>query len=214
LGTELLKRLLKFDAEARGPSSDFIAGIDEAGRGPLAGPVVAAAVILIRSHSLTHLNDSKKISSQNREVIYRELAKCALIGIGIVAEHQIDRLNIYQATRLAMKQAVLSLPRSPEMLLIDGTMKLDLPIRQEAIVKGDARSASIAAASIVAKVCRDAWMIRLDYDFPEYEFRFHKGYATKSHLKKISELGPSPFHRKSFAPVRENLQKVLFDYET
>jgi len=214
LGTELLERLLKFDAEARGLSSDFIAGIDEAGRGPLAGPVVAAAVILFRSHSLTHLNDSKKISSQNREVIYRELAKHALIGIGIVAEHQIDRLNIYQATRLAMKQAVLSLPRSPDRLLIDGTMKLDLPIRQEAIVKGDARSASIAAASIVAKVCRDAWMIRLDRDFPEYEFRFHKGYATKNHLKKISELGPSPFHRKSFAPVRGNLQKVLFDYET
>lgn len=182
-----------------------MAGIDEAGRGPLAGPVVAAAVLFIRRSPLMELNDSKQVSPPRREILFREICRAAFVGVGIVSEKQIDRINIYQATRLAMKQAVLALNRTPDFLLIDGNIKIDLPILQKPVVAGDQKSASIAAASIIAKVARDHWMLHLDRLYPEYEFKNHKGYATPAHLKKIGERGPSPVHRMSFSPCHEIL---------
>ncbi len=198
----ILNRLLHFDEEISRGVSGCIAGIDEAGRGPLAGPVVAAAVILFRKNNLAHLNDSKKVTSKNRECLFRKIARQSLVGIGMVDEKQIDVLNIYQATRLAMKRAVLALSRTPDLLLIDGKIKLDLPLDQRAVVKGDEKSASIAAASIMAKVFRDAWMVHLDRLYPRYQFKQHKGYPTPAHLACLEREGPSPVHRRSFSPVR------------
>ena len=196
-------RLLDFDRPfIKSLESGGLAGVDEAGRGPLAGPVVAAAVILFRKHSLQGLNDSKQVAPSRRETLYRQILKNGAVGIGVVDEALIDEINIYQATRLAMKRAVLALSLTPAFLLIDGTMKIDLPLPQKAVVKGDAKSASIAAASIIAKVYRDAWMRDLDARYPGYGFKAHKGYGTALHLAKIKELGPCPVHRKSFSPVQ------------
>lgn len=181
--------------------------MDEAGRGPLAGPVVAAAVIFTRPVAgnpiFFHLNDSKQVRPRIRQILFWEIVKIAVVGVGVVDEKRIDEINIYQATRLAMKQAVLSLSRTPDRVVIDGNMKLDLPIRQKAVTRGDRKSAAIAAASIVAKVYRDGWMIHLDGLYPGYEFGKHKGYGTRQHLAKLREKGPSPIHRKSFSPVRQ-----------
>lgn len=185
-----------------------IAGVDEAGLGPLAGPVVAAAVIFIRKFQSKHLNDSKQVSPSHREEVFFEILRHSLVGIGMADESEIDAINIYQAGRLAMSRAVMSLPRTPDFLLIDGRVKVDLPLRQKSIIKGDAKSASIAAASIVAKVYRDRWMERLDGLYPEYGFCRHKGYGTKIHLKKLQEKGPCPVHRRSFEPVRVCAEKV------
>jgi len=196
-----LDRLLAFDENISREFCGFIAGVDEAGRGPLAGPVVAAAVILVRKKELSGLNDSKKVIPKTRERLFREIARQAVVGVGVVDEKQIDALNIYQATRLAMKRAVLALNRTPDLLLIDGNMKLDLPLAQRAIVKGDQKSASIAAASIIAKVFRDAWMRHLDELYPQYGFKDHKGYPTPVHLACLEREGPSPVHRQSFSPV-------------
>ncbi|HXV27528.1 MAG TPA: ribonuclease HII [bacterium] len=199
------RSLIAFD---EGLARDFdgrMAGIDEAGRGPLAGPVVAAAVIFFRKNNLSRLNDSKKLMPKTREFLFREIAAQAIVGIGTVDEKQIDEINIYQATRLAMKRAVLALSRTPDLLLIDGNIKLDLPLTQQAIVKGDQKSAAIAAASIIAKVFRDACMNQLDLLYPQYGFKDHKGYATPGHLTSLQKEGPSPVHRKSFAPVRDLL---------
>jgi len=196
-----LNRLFVYDEENTRSLDGWMAGVDEAGRGPLAGPVVAAAVILIRKNDLPGLNDSKKVIPKIRERLFREIARQAVVGIGVVDEKQIDALNIYQATRLAMKRAVLALNRTPDLLLIDGNMKLDLPLAQRAIVKGDQKSASIAAASIIAKVFRDAWMLHLDKLYPEYRFKEHKGYPTPAHLTCLQREGPSPVHRQSFSPV-------------
>jgi len=198
---ERLKRLVAFDKKAGRAVRGWIAGIDEAGRGPLAGPVVAAAVILMRNSSLTGLDDSKKVRPLLRERLFREICRHALVGVGVVGEVEIDELNIYQATRIAMKQAVLALTRTPDLLLVDGKMHLDLPLAQKTIVAGDRQSASIAAASIVAKVYRDAWMTYLDGLYPAYLFKDHKGYPTPRHLERLRVEGPSPVHRKSFAPV-------------
>ncbi len=201
-----LQKLLAFDREAQTGFGGLAAGIDEAGRGPLAGPVVAAAVILpvsLPSEPLwDFLNDSKKVSPRKRQNLFREISRFCLTGVAAVGQKEIDEVNIYQATRLAMKQAVLNLSRTPDFLLIDGKMRLDLPIRQRAVVGGDAKSASIAAASIIAKVYRDSLMMSFDRIYPEYRFSKHKGYATREHLQKLREIGPSPIHRRSFAPVR------------
>ncbi|HTL48272.1 MAG TPA: ribonuclease HII [Verrucomicrobiae bacterium] len=211
------KKLHEFDRNERRQGDELIAGVDEAGRGPLAGPVVAAAVCfkpfslkaafeagqrkgLFRD--LRGLNDSKQVPAPERESLFRQIARHAITGIGTASEAEIDRLNIFQATRLAMKRAVLNLTRTPTMLLIDGKyLRLDVPLTQKCIVKGDCKSASIAAASIVAKVFRDAWMISLDKLYPGYNFSRHKGYGTPEHLRNLDALGPCPVHRRSFAPV-------------
>jgi len=201
-------RLFAFDRKMVGDSGGVIAGIDEAGRGPLAGPVVAAAVVLFKKTALEGLDDSKKVPPNRRFSLFREICRSGLVGVGVVDEEKIDAVNILQATRIAMKQAVLTLARTPDLLLIDGNIHLDLPLPQKPIVRGDGKSASIASASIVAKVYRDAWMTHLDHLYPQYLFRNHKGYPTPQHLKKLREVGPSPVHRKSFSPVQTLLQSV------
>lgn len=179
-----------------------MAGVDEAGRGPLAGPVVAAAIIFQDpSHCLKilgGLNDSKQVPPAKRKALFPQILRSTRVSIGIVHEAEVDFLNIYQASRLAMKKAVLSLPCTPDLLLIDGKMKLDLPIRQQAIVGGDAKSACIAAASIIAKVWRDAWMEEMHERYPLYGFDRHKGYGTKEHRQNLRLHGPSPIHRRTF----------------
>lgn len=206
----ILTRLLNFDrnAQASFGNSRFFAGVDEVGRGPLAGPVVAAAVLFIRPFESTGLNDSKKVSPAVREKIFWDIARNSLIGIGVVSETEIDAINIYQASRLAMKRAVLALTRTPDFLLIDGNARLDLPLPQKTVVQGDAKSACIAAASIIAKVYRDAWMGYLDTLYPAYAFKDHKGYATPVHLERIRGEGPSPVHRKTFSPIRQFYEKT------
>lgn len=206
MDTSTTARLLRFDSLLAAKSTGRFAGVDEAGRGPLAGPVVAAAVIFIRTNSLLGalqgLNDSKQLPARRREILFQAILKIALIGVGVVDEEQIDRLNIFQASRLAMKRAVLSLSRTPDVLLIDGNARIDLPLTQQTLVGGDGKSAVIAAASVVAKVYRDAWMRHLDELYPAYDFKNHKGYPTPRHLRMIQKIGPSPVHRKSFSPVR------------
>jgi ribonuclease HII len=179
-----------------------IAGVDEAGRGPLAGPVVAAAVILPQDHSIEGINDSKKLTEKKREATYAQIIEQAEVGVGIVDEKVIDSVNIYQAARLAMKYAVSDLTPQPEYLLIDGPIKLDMTIQSEGIIRGDALSASIAAASIVAKVTRDHLMYALHEKYPDYEFDKHKGYPTKKHIALIETHGISPIHRQTFGPVK------------
>ena len=206
----VLKRLLDFDQGFQSSlgKARMLAGVDEVGRGPLAGPVVAAAVLFFREFNVSGLNDSKKVTSTTREKLFWEISKHALIGLGVVGEAEIDEINIYQASRLAMKRAVLSLTRTPDLLLIDGNARIDLSLPQTTVVQGDSKSASIAAASIIAKVYRDAWMEHLDVLYPGYFLREHKGYATPVHLAQIREKGPSPVHRKTFSPIRQFFEKV------
>ncbi len=198
----LLEKLRAFDRQ-EAPRSGWLAGVDEAGRGPLAGPVVAAAVILTQPEALAGINDSKKLTAKRREELYVRIARSSIVGIGFADEKLIDEVNIYEATRLAMKKAVLNLPHTPANLLIDGPMRLDLELEQKGVIHGDGKSASIAAASIVAKVFRDHWMKKLHELYPAYGFLGHKGYGTAQHMKALREIGPSPVHRYSFAPVRE-----------
>ncbi len=187
-----------FERQCCGP----VCGVDEAGRGPLAGPVVAAAVILTPARIPEGLNDSKALSSKQRELLLNAIEKNAQIGIGIAEPEEIDRINILGATLIAMRRAVLALPICPEMALIDGNKLPELPCDAQAIVKGDSRSLSIAAASIVAKVTRDRLMIEADARFPGYGLAGHKGYPTKAHMDAVKQLGASPIHRRSFKPVR------------
>ena len=181
--------------------SDFklICGIDEAGRGPLAGPVVAGAVILPKSCEILYLNDSKKLSPARREELYDEIMeKAAAVGIGMTGPARIDEINILQATHEAMRKAISRLDPSPDLLLNDAVTIPDIPFRQVPIIKGDAKSVSIAAASIIAKVTRDRLMLQYDELFPEYGFARHKGYGSKEHIDAIRRLGPTLIHRKSF----------------
>ena len=189
---------LFFERQCCGP----VCGVDEAGRGPLAGPVVAAAVILAPDKIPEGLNDSKVLSQTRRELLLNELAKNAQIGIGIAEPEEIDRTNILGASLIAMRRAVLALPCLPDTALIDGNRLPDLPCEAEYVIKGDARSLSIAAASIVAKVTRDKLMIEADTRYPSYGFAQHKGYATELHRGQIAKLGPCPIHRRSFAPIK------------
>jgi ribonuclease HII len=198
--------MYRFEQKLWDTGIELIAGIDEAGRGPLAGPVVAAAVILSPTTRIDGVNDSKKLSDKRRRALYHTILSESCVGVGIVDELTIDDINIYQATRLAMKQAVLQLAKEPQYLLIDGPMHLDLHFPSEGIIGGDALSASIAAASIVAKVVRDDVMLELDVTYPMYGFRQHKGYPTKDHIAGLMRYGVSPVHRKSFSPVRQALQ--------
>lgn len=181
-----------------------IAGVDEVGVGPLAGPVLAAAVILPEGVMLRGVDDSKKVTTALREELAEKIHAAALgVGIGIVEAEEIDRLNIYRAALEAMRRAVMALPVTPEHVLVDARRIPQLSVPQTALINGDARSYCIAAASIVAKVARDRIMCELDQRYPEYGFRDHMGYGTAQHLAAIDRHGPSPVHRRSFAPVRD-----------
>jgi len=185
-----------------------VAGTDEAGRGPLAGPVVAACVILPPHCNYQQFQDSKKLSANARKELAQQLTVLdAGIGIGIVSSAEIDRINILQASLLAMKKAVEMLSVLPDFLLVDGKFTVPMPVEQKALIKGDSRSASISAASIVAKVTRDAIMEKYHLEYPQYNFAGHKGYPTAEHRRVIREIGPCPIHRLSFKPVRECLEK-------
>jgi ribonuclease HII len=183
-----------------------IAGVDEAGRGPLAGPVVSAAVVLNRDFDDEGVTDSKKLTGPRREALFLRIYRQArAVGIGIVDPVEIDRINILQAARLSMAMAVAHLQPKPDYILIDGNATIHSPIAQQSIVKGDSRSISIAAASIIAKVSRDHLMRRYHEDFPQFGFDRHKGYPTKAHKAAIAAYGPCWIHRRTFRGVREHL---------
>ena len=199
---ERLEGMLAYEKELYTQGIDLIAGVDEVGRGPLAGPVVAAAVILPKACKIPGLNDSKKIPKYKHKEIYEAVLQNAIaIGIGIKDNHVIDQVNIYEATKLAMMEAIGRLDPQPQHLLIDA-MKLDLPISQTSIIKGDANSLSIAAASIVAKVTRDQMMEEFDCEYPGYDFTQNAGYGTANHLAGLDQLGVTPIHRRSFEPIK------------
>ena len=185
----------------------LLAGVDEAGRGPLAGPVVAAAVILDARNPIAGLADSKKLTALRREKLYDEIhAKALCCSIALASVEEIDRLNILQATLLAMKRAVEGLRLKPNKVLVDGNRLPTLTIRAEAIIKGDALVPAISAASILAKVYRDRWCVEFDLQYPQYGFAGHKGYGTAEHLAALRLHGACPQHRRSFAPVAGVLQ--------
>ena len=197
-----LEKMLAYEKELYAQGIDLIAGVDEVGRGPLAGPVVAAAVILPKACKIPGLNDSKKIPKSKHKEIYEAVLQNAIaIGIGIKDNQVIDQVNIYEATKLAMMEAIGQLEPKPQHLLIDA-MRLDLPIAQTSIIKGDANSLSIAAASIVAKVTRDQMMEEFDKEYPGYDFAQNAGYGTAKHLAGLDKLGVTPIHRRSFEPIK------------
>lgn len=183
----------------------LIAGVDEAGRGPLAGPVVAATVVLPKDFALDGLNDSKKVSAPKREKIYAILTAAAGIrwAVAEASVEEIDRLNILRATHLAMARAIEALPQQPHHALVDGLPVRGLPVEHTALVGGDTLSLSIAAASIIAKVTRDRLMVELDTHYPQYGFARHKGYGVREHLDALRKHGPCPAHRRTFAPVAQ-----------
>jgi ribonuclease HII len=204
--------LLRFERKFWGEGCLRLAGVDEAGRGPLAGPVVAAAVVLDRAFAedeehgiLREVTDSKKLSPATREALYAILTSLPSveIGIGVAEVDEIDALNILRATHMAMARAVQALPSLPDRLLVDGLAVPNLPCASTAIVQGDARSLSIAAASIVAKVVRDRRMRETDKLYPQYGFAQHKGYGTAAHVQALLEFGPCPEHRRTFRPVQD-----------
>ena len=197
-----LEKMLAYEKELYTQGIHLIAGVDEVGRGPLAGPVVAAAVILPENCKIPGLNDSKKIPKSKHHAIYQAVLDQALsVGIGIKDNQVIDQVNIYEATKLAMLEAIQELDPRPQHLLIDA-MRLDLPIPQTSIIKGDANSLSIAAASIVAKVTRDQMMEEFDCEYPGYDFTQNVGYGTANHLAGLHKLGVTPIHRRSFEPIK------------
>ncbi|CAD0147809.1 ribonuclease HII [Streptococcus thermophilus] len=204
---ERLETLLNYEKSLYARGIELIAGVDEVGRGPLAGPVVAAAVILPKLCKIKGLNDSKKIPKSKHEAIYNQVMKEAVaVGIGIKDNYVIDDVNICEATKLAMIEAIEKLNPQPEHLLIDA-MNLDLLIEQTSIIKGDANSLSIAAASIVAKVTRDKMMADYEQEFPGYAFAKNAGYGTKEHLSGIDKFGVTPIHRRSFEPIKSIIKK-------
>lgn len=193
-----------FECEAWARGFRRVAGVDEAGRGPLAGPVVAAAVVLPRRCRLEGLRDSKLLSERQREQVYARLLTAAVdVGVGVVDAGVIDTLNILEATRLAMLQAIRHLTPAPDYLLLDAVVLSGIAAEQRAVIKGDRLCLSIAAASIVAKVLRDRLMVRAHAQYPQYGFLAHKGYGTAEHLRQLQRYGPCALHRRSFAPVRE-----------
>jgi ribonuclease HII len=199
--------LYQYENELYEKGVKYIAGVDEAGRGPLAGPVVAAAVILKKGATFKYVNDSKQLTEKQRELALVEIKENALsIGIGICSVDEIDLINIYRASREAMISAIRQLKIKPDFLLIDAMpMEIDIPLLS--IIKGDTLSVSIAAASIVAKTTRDGYMMEMDKIFPEYGFKNHKGYGTKEHLEAIKTYGITPIHRKTYEPIKSLLKK-------
>ena len=199
-------KLLEYERKARNRKFCNIAGVDEAGRGPLAGPVVAAAVIFSSSIDIDGLDDSKKLSAKKRDELFPKIQKSAVAyGVAVVDPKVIDEINILQAARLAMKDAVNQLKPVPDLLLIDGNQKIESSLDQWAIIKGDSKSLSIAAASILAKVTRDRIMDDYHQLYPQYQFNRHKGYGTKLHRALIQEHGPCPIHRSTFKGVSEHI---------
>ena len=198
-----------FERKLREQGITLVAGVDEVGRGPLVGPVVAACVILPEEFSLEGLTDSKKLSEKKREYFYDEIMRQAVsVGVGIISEKKIDEVNIYEATKLAMKEAISKCNIQPEHILIDA-MPLSLDIPTTSIIKGDFKSITISAASVIAKVTRDRMLDELDKKYPMYDFKDNKGYPTKKHLEAIEEYGIIPEHRRSYGPVRDYLEKQL-----
>ena len=198
-----IEALYAYEYEARNHGASYVAGVDEAGRGPLAGPVVVAAVILPFGLFIAGLNDSKKVTPRSRAILYDEICeKAVAVHCTIVDAETIDRVNIYQATMNGMYESVLALDPQPDKVLIDAVELQKLPMPSMSIVKGDAKSASIAAASIIAKVTRDRLMTQYDAAYPEYGFAQHKGYGTAQHIAALKKYGPCPIHRNSFEPIR------------
>ncbi len=198
------QRMLTLEHKYHGKGLRLVAGVDEAGRGPLAGPVVAAAVVFEPGDNLPRARDSKSISEQRREIIFEQIHGCAVaVGVGLADHHEIDRINIHNASILAMYRAVEELSVRPEAVLVDGKMVLRMDLPQEAVVRGDSKCLSIAAASIVAKVTRDRMMAEFDRRYPGYGFARHKGYPTADHVRALRELGPCPIHRRTFGQVAE-----------
>ena len=184
----------------------IIAGVDEAGRGPWSGPVVSAAVILDHDHINNAMNDSKKLSESRREALYDEIMHDHDVGIGVASVDEIDSINILNATKLSMKRAVETLNEAPNAVLVDGNQKIDISIYNQPVIKGDAISLSIAAASIIAKVYRDRLMKKLALEYPFYGWESNKGYGTKAHQEGLKTHGITMHHRKSFAPIKALLQ--------
>jgi len=204
--------LYKFEDEAAKAGFELVAGVDEAGRGPLAGPVSVAAVILPRDCYIPHLNDSKKLSPKVRDELYDIIKEKALAVSSVLVDAQtIDRVNIYQATMNGMYEAIFGLEKEPQQVLIDAVELANLPMPSLSIIKGDAKSASIAAASIIAKVTRDRLMVQYDALYPQYGFAQHKGYGTAEHIAALRKYGPCPIHRLSFEPVKSIAQTINDD---
>ncbi|WP_372520622.1 ribonuclease HII [Candidatus Ruminimicrobiellum ovillum] len=203
--------LFEFDKDFYNKGLQFVSGVDEAGRGPLAGPVVAAAVILPKDIFIDGVNDSKKLTEKKRNLLFEEIKKKAFsYGIGIVDAKIIDEINILQATFLAMRKALEQLSVKPDLVLIDGNHTIpNLQNKQQAIVSGDAKSACIACASILAKVTRDNMMYEYAKQYPQYNFEKHKGYGTKAHIEAIEKYGPCPIHRMTFAPLNSKQLELL-----
>lgn len=186
----------------------LVAGIDEAGRGPWAGPVVAAAVIFRSEHLPDGIDDSKKLSSAARESLFDSIRLCSYTGVGVATVDEIDKLNILEATKLAMLRAVKTLEAAPDIALVDGNRAPTLPCAVKTVVGGDARSLSIAAASIIAKVTRDRMMRELAADYPGYGWEHNAGYGTREHQQALARLGVTPHHRRSFAPIKAMLETL------
>ena len=201
-----IRKMLQYERNLWNKGKKYVAGLDEAGRGPLAGPVVAAAVVFYKNPQISMINDSKKLTAEVREYLFDLILNEALCGIGAAEVGEIDRINIYQASFLAMDRALENLKAQPEHLLVDGRAfpRNDIPFTT--IIKGDSLSYSVAAASILAKVTRDRIMREYDCEFPQYGFAGHKGYATRDHLDAIEEFGYCPIHRRSFHPKRFQLE--------
>ncbi|MFH0839655.1 MAG: ribonuclease HII [Candidatus Omnitrophota bacterium] len=198
---------LLYEKKARARGHEVIAGVDESGVGPLAGPLVAAAVIIGDFRFKNRIDDSKKLTPKSRLAAYEEIIEKSLYGISVIAEDVIDRLNVYNATRKAMEEAVNNLKTAPDYILIDGTIKLSIAYNGESIKRGDGRSLSIACASILAKVTRDRIMDGLHNRYPQYGFKHNRGYGTAFHFRAIRRYGPSPIHRVTFEPVKSLIGK-------
>lgn len=206
LAIQSFEQMQQFDEQYKRAEADIIAGIDEAGRGPLAGPVVSAAVILPSDFKLVGLTDSKLLSEQEREDFYHYIIEHALdYYIAVINNETIDRINILEATKQSMHEAILQLNPTPDVTLIDAVKIQTNATQIISIIKGDQKSLSIAAASVLAKVARDRMMVEIDEQYPMYDFKNNKGYGSAKHLQALKEYGPSPYHRTSFSPVQNAL---------
>lgn len=203
-------QLLVMEKELHNEGFSFVAGIDEAGRGPLAGPVVAAAVIFLDYSKIPQVFDSKQLKEKTRDELFEMLTSRddIIYAFAEVDNNEIDRINILQATHLAMRTAVAGLSQKPDFVLIDGNPVKSMPLPNKSVVKGDAKCAAISAASIIAKVHRDRLMCKYAELYPEYGFEIHKGYGTAAHLEAIEKYGPCPIHRKTFSPIKEMLSPL------